>query len=138
LPLEGRRPDDGHDRIVHGVEVGGSVQFRAHAPPGRVPDVLFGLSHAHTRREGAGQYPAPFRFATMRLEIGLEPNARVSTTALASFRGRPKPEPGTHKHGRIVERTGVPATLPACRVYGFRARRSAPPRNDADTGRPTA
>src|SRR4029077_1865404 len=43
LPLEGLCVHRRLPRILHVAEVGGGLQFRAHAPPRRVPDVLLGL-----------------------------------------------------------------------------------------------
>ena len=43
LPVEGRCLQHGPDRILHGTEMGGDPQFRAHPAPDRVRDVLLRL-----------------------------------------------------------------------------------------------
>ncbi len=65
LPDEGRRVQPRFHRVVYRAEMGGGVQFRAHASSGRIPDVLFGLIRAEgdgaaSRRQSAASHGRPW------------------------------------------------------------------------------
>src|SRR5205823_14943487 len=68
LPAEGRCVYRRFPRLVHGAEMGGGVQFRTHAPPRRIPDVLLGLrtTAARSRRGRGGAWPVSRRPCAFR------------------------------------------------------------------------